>query len=119
MSNAIGSSRESNPSRRICHLRVTCANKINVNGYETVKSKSEIDTGIFFRLNFAYGIFRLTDGPKPGGETPQKLTTTLPTKHGCKNLVLYSEALFYVRFKTIYAIIFQRKSFKGLKNHDQ
>ena len=32
-----------------------------------------------------------------------------------KNLVLYSETYFYLRFKTIYAIIFQRKSFKAWK----
>ena len=32
-----------------------------------------------------------------------------------KNLVLYSETYFYMRFKTIYAIIFQRKNFKTWK----
>ena len=41
--------------------------------------------------------------------------TKKPSVLSSKNLVLYSETCFYMRLKTIYAIIFQRKNFKAWK----
>ena len=43
-----------------------------------------------------------------------------PIHHGSKNLVLYSisEAYFYMRFKTIHAIIFLQQIFEDLENYD-
>ena len=38
-----------------------------------------------------------------------------PSALSSKNLVLYSKTYFWMRFKTIYAIIFQRKNFKAWK----
>ena len=38
-----------------------------------------------------------------------------PSALSSKNLVLYSETYFFMRFTTICAIIFQRKTFKTLK----
>ena len=42
-----------------------------------------------------------------------------PVYHGCKKPSSHSEAYFYMRFKTIYAIIFLQQIFKGLENYDQ
>ena len=38
-----------------------------------------------------------------------------PSALDSKNLVLYRETHFYMRFKTIYAVIFQRKNFNAWK----
>ena len=44
-----------------------------------------------------------------------------PIYHGCNNQVpsTNSEAYFYVRFKTIYAIVLLQQIFKGFENYDQ
>ena len=55
------------------------------------------------------------------GRNMTEVNNLTPIYHGCQNLVLYtnSEAYFYMRFKTIYAIIFLQQIFKGLENYDQ
>ena len=46
--------------------------------YETEKSKSKIDTGIFFPLEFCLLNFSFNKWSKAQGQARQKLTTTLP-----------------------------------------